>query len=603
MRHPKSHFRFIVLLVPLLIMIPLTVKAATGLYSSMTTLTAPVPTSGDEYSNGGSCDGNVALSDNGSIAVVGDPFASVGSLSRAGQVYFYRYLNNQWKEVQAIPDPGNTSYDNFGICIVLSADGTNALIGSDASVNGQLRAGKAYLYTLSGGIWSESHEFDDPLAISGDSFGSGGGLGISANGETLLISAVGTSVNGVTDAGVVYLESLINGQWVQATLADPDDTAYDDFGDALALTPDGSTALIGSKAPVNGQSDAGKAYLYSISGGQASETHEFDDPLAANGDHFGYADDSLSANGETALIGAWGTDVNGADGAGQAYIFHDTNGVWKETQALPDPNGLAGDSFGFPTALSDNGEIALVGSDATVNGISGTGQLYRFDLTGGHWSLVDTLTPTNPNQSNFSYNGFAMSGAGDTVLVSDPNATVNGLSNAGAAYLYQSTVNLGIGITTSQNLISSVDAEALELSVMNLDPLASAGDVTVTDTIPTGLRFIGANPDGGQCSASGGTVTCTLPTLLPVAADTIWYPTLWVQATQNSGSVIDQASVSSNEKDPNPANNQASATISLIPPPAPSGAGGGSGSFGAVALLVLMGFFGVRQKRARTSVA
>lgn len=596
MRNSKQSVKFVFLMMPMLFGIPLVAHAASGLYSKTTIMTAPTPALGNEYSYGGACDGNVALSDNGSVAVVGDPFAPVGSFTRAGWVYFYQSINHQWKEVQAIPDPGDATGDDFGICIVLSANGTSALIGSAAPVNGQSGAGKAYLYTLSGGSWSLSHEFDDPPALSGDGFGSSGGLGISANGSTLLIAASGTSVNGVPGAGVVYLESLINGQWVETAIPDPDDVQDDNFGAAIALTPDGTTALIGSAAPVNGQSDAGKAYLYSISNGQVTETHEFDDPMAASGDHFGYADDSLSANGTTALIGAWGTSVNGVTGAGEAYVFQESNGVWKETQALPDPNGLAYDGFGFPTALSDNGRIALVGSLATVNGIAFAGQAYRYNLTGGHWTLVDTLTAQHPSSDDaFSDEGFALSGAGNTVIVSDPFATVNGLSDAGEVDIYQSTIDLGLGMTAAENPVSSADFEALELKVSNLDSLASAGDVTVTDTIPAGLSFLGANPDDGACSSVSDTVTCTLRTLSPGMS---WYPALWVGATENSGTVVDQASVSSNEVNPDPANSQASVTVEMVPPPpAPSSSNGGGGSFGAITLIGLMGLFLTRQRR------
>lgn len=597
----KNPAQPVLMLLPFLFVISLSARASTGLYSRTTLLTAPTPAAGAEYSYGGACDGNVALSDNGSVAVVGAPYATVGSTTNAGQAYFYQYLNHQWQETQTVSDPGNSSGDDFGSCIVLSANGTSVLIGSPAAVNGQASAGKAYLYTLSGGIWTESHEFDDPEAIAFDGFGSTGGLGISANGDVLLISATGTPVNGVTGAGVVYLESLINGQWVEMAIPDPDDQATDAFGGAVALTPDGSEALIGSEAAVDGQPFAGKTYLYSISNGQVTETHEFDDPLAEAQDHFGYADVSLSENGQTALVGAWGTDVNGAAEAGQAYVFHELNGVWTETQALPDPNDLANDGFGFPTALSDDGRIALVGSDATVNGISFAGQAYRYNLAHGVWTLTKTLTaPTPIADGGFSYEGFAMSGAGNTVLIGNPFATVNGLSQAGEASLYQSTIDLGIAITASQNPFSSADAEALELTVSNLDPEASAGDVTVTDTIPSGLRFLGANPDDGACSAAANTVTCLLRTLSPEAE---WNPSIWVGAAQNSGTVVDQASVSGNETDPNPANNQASVAVEMVPPPpAPSTSSGGGGSFGIVALVVLMSLLIARRRKAAASI-
>ncbi|MFQ6023624.1 MAG: CFI-box-CTERM domain-containing protein [Acidiferrobacterales bacterium] len=80
-----------------------------------------------------------------------------------------------------------------------------------------------------------------------------------------------------------------------------------------------------------------------------------------------------------------------------------------------------------------------------------------------------------------------------------------------------------------------------------------ATGVTVTDTLPSGVTFVSVNASAGFCSQSAGTVTCNLGTLTGGNSVTI---TLLVTADEVQ-QVINIASVSLNELDPNLANNSA----------------------------------------------
>ncbi len=81
-----------------------------------------------------------------------------------------------------------------------------------------------------------------------------------------------------------------------------------------------------------------------------------------------------------------------------------------------------------------------------------------------------------------------------------------------------------------------------------------AGDatgVTVTDTLPGGVTFVSADPGAGSCGFSAGTLTCSLGTITSGNSVTI---TLNVTADEVQ-EVINTASVTLNELDPNTANN------------------------------------------------
>ncbi|MCS6902830.1 MAG: hypothetical protein NZO41_00925 [Candidatus Bipolaricaulota bacterium] len=91
------------------------------------------------------------------------------------------------------------------------------------------------------------------------------------------------------------------------------------------------------------------------------------------------------------------------------------------------------------------------------------------------------------------------------------------------------------------------------ITVTNIGSGSTAGTVTVTDTLPTGLSFVSATGPGWTCSAVGQTVTCTHPgPFTPNASSTI---TLTVSVSQAAyPSVINTATVST-PNDSNPNNN------------------------------------------------
>ena len=67
---------------------------------------------------------SLALSANGTTALVGAPSAGTG-----GEVYVLAFSNGSWSLVNVLSDPGNTTNDGFGSSVALSANGSLALIG------------------------------------------------------------------------------------------------------------------------------------------------------------------------------------------------------------------------------------------------------------------------------------------------------------------------------------------------------------------------------------------------------------------------------------------------------------------------------------------
>jgi hypothetical protein len=132
---------------------------------------------------------------------------------------------------------------------------------------------------------------------------------------------------------------------------------------------------------------------------------------------------SLSADGQTALVGAPGRTV------GAAYVFVDRAGKWTEQQELDSPAGSAQDSYGYSVALSGDGATALVGA-YTGNDLDGT--VYSYTRRGGSYVPNGQITaPDGAPQDAFGAS-VSLSGLGNVALIGAPDHD----GYQGAAYVF-----------------------------------------------------------------------------------------------------------------------------------------------------------------------
>jgi uncharacterized repeat protein (TIGR01451 family) len=123
------------------------------------------------------------------------------------------------------------------------------------------------------------------------------------------------------------------------------------------------------------------------------------------------------------------------------------------------------------------------------------------------------------------------------------------------------------------------------LALTNAGSIAS-GAVTVVDTLPTGVAFVGGSGSGWTCGAIGQAVTCTLPTGLASGASSAI--TLSVQIGPAAApSVTNTATVSATVFDPNSSNNSSSDPTTVIPIPAAVADSATTGPGSAVTISVL----------------
>jgi hypothetical protein len=253
-------------------------------------------------------------------------------------------------------------------------------------------------------------------------FGSAAAL----NGSTALIGADGDN----SFQGAAYLFTKSNGSWSQGQkLTASDGLAGDEFGYRVVLAND--TLLVGAfTATVGGNASQGAAYLFTESNGTWSESQKL---TASDGGLFDNFGASVALDGSTLVVGANGATVGGNAAQGAVYVFTESNGTWTQTQKLTASDGAAYDNFGLSVALK--GSTILVGSpQAAIGGNAGQGALYVFTESNGTWSQVQKLTASD-GAENASF-GESVALDGSTALIGANNATVNGNSFQGAAYIF-----------------------------------------------------------------------------------------------------------------------------------------------------------------------
>jgi hypothetical protein len=218
-----------------------------------------------------------------------------------------------------------------------------ALAAAPASLQAAIRK------SLGTAVSSAGYAQQAVLTASGGQFGQS--VALSASGSTALVGAPVRN----TGTGAVYVFTLRRGTWSRtAVLTAPGGAQFDDFGSSVALSASGSTALVGAPGRHKG---TGAAYVFTLRRGTWSRTAVLTAPHGAPGDDFGQSV-ALSALGSTALAGLYGRSPF----TGTAYVFTLRRGSWSRTARLTASDAAPGDGFGYSLALSASGSTALAGA-------------------------------------------------------------------------------------------------------------------------------------------------------------------------------------------------------------------------------------------------
>lgn len=197
-----------------------------------------------------------------------------------------------------------------------------------------------------------------------------------------------------------------------------------------------------------------------------------------------------------------------------------------------------------------------------VTFVSSSATQGEYDDSTGIWHVgtlassdVETLTITATVDANAA--GTIDNVATLTNTSQPDNVVANNSDNA--EITVAEYADLEIVKTDSADPVAKDATFAYTLTVTN-NGTGDAVNVMVTDTLPGTVTFQSAVASAGNCTESGGTVTCNLGTMVDAAVETI---DIVVTAPANPGDVTNTASVTSDTPDPVPANDSDSEVTTI----------------------------------------
>ncbi len=271
---------------------------------------------------------------------------------------------------------GEALDDQSGNAVALASDGSRVAIGSPYNDAAGTDAGHVRVYDLIGSAWVQvGNDIDGEAAFDE----SGESVAISSDGSRV---AIGAPFNDGTAplAGHVRVYDLIGSTWTQVGDDIDGNSQNNQSGHEVSLSSDGNRVAIGSPRSNQGASGAGHVQVYDLVGGtwtQVGEDIEGEEVNDESGSTL-----SLSSDGNRLAIGAPLSNGNGSY-SGQTRIFEWDGSSWNQMGA--DINGEnAGDLDASVSLSSDGNRLVIGGGFSEVNGIN-SGVVRTFEWDGSSW--------------------------------------------------------------------------------------------------------------------------------------------------------------------------------------------------------------------------
>lgn len=387
---------------------------------------------------------SVSLSGDGRTLCIGHPFVDTNGRTNNGEAEIWTRSGTTWTVEDTIEDPNWETDAKFGYNVSLSRDGNVAAIGayghtlytgattfttSTGDVNKDIVYTSAYtgffnkipskniriIYTVAG--------TSTPLTVGTNDLGTGffeitvnietdsGGLGISTAAEIkTAVDAHATAPSYVTTAqagtGAGVITANLSGYLTSGA------TYYSHVGGVNIFTRSGTTWTFQQKV----QPGVSGVYQY---GGWPCE---------------------VSDDGKTLIMSVPYDDTGtGGNNSGAVYLYSESGGTWTLDEKITPSDSQGGDAFGLlQVSLSANGNTAVIGSHLYDGG---AGQVYIWTRSGTNWTEKQIILPSDGAAFNNDRFGRvqaagSMSGDGYSFITAAPYNDIGAASNQGAVYIY-----------------------------------------------------------------------------------------------------------------------------------------------------------------------
>jgi hypothetical protein len=459
---------------------------------------------------------SVSLSSDGKTVAIGSRTTNQGNGWYSGhtRVFGLNASTQAWIQIGDDID-AEAAGDTSGTAVSLSSDGKTVAIGARYNDGNGTDSGHTRVFQWNAGeAYTPRGWVQMGVDIDGEAPDdrSGQSVSLSSDGKTVAIGAFGNDGNG-SDSGHTRVfqwnagnASTPAGAWVQMGIDIDGEFAGDYSGHSVSLSSDGKTVAIGAfsngargndgNGPDNGHT---RVFQWNVgaestpAGAWVQMGVDIDGEAAR--DYSGHSV-SLSSDGKTVAIGAFGNDGNGTD-SGQTRVFQwnagDASTPEGWVQMGVDIDGeAAGDQSGQSVSLSSDGKTVAIGAWSNDGNGTDSGQTRVFQ-----WNAGDASTPAGAwvqmgvdidGEAVDDYSGasVSLSSDGKTVAIgahgNDENGSFSGQTrvfqwNAGEqASTLGAWVQMGIDIDgeaaddqSSRSVSLSLDGKTVAIGARNND--------------------------------------------------------------------------------------------------------------------------------------
>jgi uncharacterized protein YcbX len=322
---------------------------------------------------------SVSISSDGNTAIVGAYAEDPDNVGNAGSAYIYTKNGTTWSQQTKLTASDKWFSDIFGSSVSISSNGNTAIVGAYQADTGSISdSGVAYIYTRNETAWTQQTKLIASDAGSGDYFGVS--VSISGDGNTAIVGAYLEDPNNVGNAGSAYIYTRNDTTWTQQTkLTASDKEVADFFGRSVSISSDGNTVIVGAMGEDPGNvGDAGSVYIYTRNGTAWTQQTKLTASDKEASDFFGRSV-SISSDGNTAIVGAYAEDPDNVGNAGSVYIYTRNGTAWTQQTKLTASDKGVSYYFGYSVSISSEGSTAIVGAYGEHLGVfSGAGAAYIF---------------------------------------------------------------------------------------------------------------------------------------------------------------------------------------------------------------------------------
>lgn len=390
---------------------------------------------------------NCALSGDGTIAVFGAPYEDGASntLSNYGAAYVYE----NGTEV-AILRASDQSY-LLGYDVAISKDGSLIVVGSPFAPNGSYtNSGKLYIFEKPAGGWGSATTEDYQISTNNTEAYLGRHVRLTDNGDTIIATATLSSQERVLVYNRGSAWSDRTGQ--NATLSASNWGSGDGFGIGLAISGDGSVIAVGSPDEDTTQSESGSVYIYhkpTNGWATATETHFIGSFSRSYNARFGKSC-SLNEDGTILAIGEW----NYGSSSGRIHVREYNGSTWSHSGVLTGAG--SNDYLGASVCISRDGNTIAGGAPNDDLG-KGALHIYFKPSSGWgnashNYKLTTTSVPNNAylgGSVNYTFTQpLALSNDGRKVL-SAANQDDDVATASGSGFLFTATGGTASTTTTT----------------------------------------------------------------------------------------------------------------------------------------------------------